>query len=180
PPRYVLHGVVAIISVATVSSGAFQSRPQRAEPVAAAPAPEAASPPMVALVSAPNPASAPRTQVVNDVLEATIAPPEPPKPTTHTVEEGETVRMLAARFGISPETIMAANGLRNPDLLQVGQDLLILPTDGVLYTLRAGESIRQVAARFNVATDDIIRANMLGPNPDVVQPGTKLRDPAAT
>src|SRR5438105_2418589 len=88
--------------------------------------------------------------------------------------------MLAARFGISPETIMAANGLRNPDLLQVGQDLLILPTDGVLYTLRAGESIRQVAARFNVATDDIIRANMLGPNPDVVQPGTKLMVPGAT
>ena len=52
--------------------------------------------------------------------------------------------MLAARFGISPETIMAANGLRNPDLLQVGQDLVILPTNGVLYTLREGDSIRKV------------------------------------
>jgi cell wall-associated NlpC family hydrolase len=115
-----------------------------------------------------------------DMLVATISPPEPPKPTTHTVEEGESVRMLAARYGISPETIMVANGMRNPDLLQVGVDLVILPTDGVLYTLRPGESISKVAERFSVATDDIIRANLLGPDPDLVQPGTKLMVPGAT
>src|SRR5207253_909469 len=82
--------------------------------------------------------------------------------------------------GISPETIMAANGLRNPDLLQVGQDLVILPTDGVLYTLRQGDSLRRVADHFSVAVDDIVRANLLGPNPDIVQPGTKLMVPGAT
>src|SRR5205823_9525226 len=88
-------------------------------------------------------------------------------------------RMLAARFGISPETIMVANGLRNPDLLQVGQELVILPTDGVLYTLRAGESIRRVAERFGVDTADIVKANDLS-DPDVVQPGTQLMVPGVT
>src|SRR5207253_4960881 len=82
--------------------------------------------------------------------------------------------------GISPETIMAANGLRNPDLLQVGQDLVILPTDGVLYTLRQGDSLRRVADHYSVPVDDIVRANLLGPNPDLVQPGTKLMVPGAT
>src|SRR5207253_7083059 len=82
--------------------------------------------------------------------------------------------------GISPETIMAANGLRNPDLLQVGQDLVILPTDGVLYTLRQGDSLRRVADHYSVPVDDIVRANLLGPDPDLVQPGTKLMVPGAT
>jgi peptidoglycan DL-endopeptidase LytE len=179
-PRYLLHGVVAAVSLAALSSIALQPRPVPSSQTAAAPAPtETASPPLVSL--APDPTVAPATeQPVSDMLEATIAPPEPPKPSTHTVEEGETVRMLAAKYGISPETIMAANGLRNPDLLQVGQDLVILPTDGVLYTLKEGESIRKVAERFSVSTDDIIRANLLGPNPDLVQPGTKLVVPGAT
>ena len=72
---------------------------------------------MVELNGAAPPAAvpAPVEQPVSDTLEATIARAQPAKPTVHTVEEGETVRMLAERFGISPETIMAANGLRNPD-----------------------------------------------------------------
>jgi len=177
-PRYLLHGVVAAVSVAALTSIAFQPRPV---PTASADATLEASPPMVALdVPEPTPAPTAVAQPVDDMLEATISPPEPPKPTTHTVEDGESVRMLAAKYGISPETIMAANGLRNPDLLQVGQDLVILPTDGVLYTLRAGETIRKVADHFNVDAADIIRANVLGPNPDLVQPGTKLVVPGAT
>jgi len=138
--------------------------------------------PMMALDIAP--VLTPSEAVVEEpaaapTAEPDVAAPPPPKPTTHTVEDGETLRMLAARFGISPETIMAANGLRNPDLLQVGQDLVILPTDGVLYTLRAGESIRRVAERFGVDTMDIVKANDLS-DPDVVQPGTQLVVPGVT
>jgi len=179
-PRYLLHGVVAMVSVTALSSIAIQPRPAPAA-LASAAAADVTSP-MVALDVAPAdpaPTAAP-AQPVDDMLPATIAPAEPPKPITHTVEDGETVRMLAARFGVSPETIMAANGIRNPDLLQVGQDLVILPTDGVLYTLKSGETIRKVAEKFNVDAGDIIRANVLGPDPDLVQPGTRLVIPGAT
>jgi cell wall-associated NlpC family hydrolase len=188
----VLHGVAAIVSAAAIVSMAVAPRASARDglsitlPVVDA----AAAPAMLALeanVPPPDPSTAPTdgasvvgaNKTVNDVLEATIAPPEPPKPIIHTVEEGETVRMLAAKYGISPETLMAANGIRNPDLLQVGQDLTILPTDGVLYTLRQGESIEKVAERFSVDAGDIVRANMLGPNPDLVQPGTTLVVPGA-
>jgi LysM repeat protein len=133
-PRYLLHGVVAAISVAALSSIAFLPRAVPAPLADAAPDAESMTPPLMALAIDTPPVPTP-TQVAlaagADMLEATIAPPEPPKPTTHTVEDGESVRMLAARFGLSPETIMAANGLRNPDLLQVGQDLVILPTASV-------------------------------------------------
>jgi cell wall-associated NlpC family hydrolase len=179
-PRYLLHGVVAAVGVAAISTIALQPRPTLPERVSASAV--EASPPMVDLnaTAPPTTTSAPVAAPVLDTPEATISPAVPPKPTTHTVEEGETVHMLAERFGISAETIMAANGLRNPDLLQVGQDLLILPTDGVLYTLRNGESIQRVAQRFGVEISAIVDANDLGPDPDVVQPGTKLMVPGAT
>ena len=106
--------------------------------------------------------------------------PAPPKPTIHTVEEGDTVRMLAARYSISPETILAANNLRNPDMLKIGQDLVILPSDGVLYALHQGETLTRVAERFGVDTSDILKANDVGTDPDVVQPGTLLMVPGAT
>jgi len=107
-------------------------------------------------------------------------PAPPAKPTIHTVEDGDTVRMLAAKYGISPETIMAANNLRNPDMLKIGQDLVILPTDGVLYALHQGETLSRVAERFGVEMDDILKANDVGTDPDVVQPGTLLMVPGAT
>jgi len=179
-PRYLLHGVVVAVGVAAISTFALQPRPSAPEQVTTAAV--EASPPMVELNLAAPPTAepAPVEQPVSDTPEATIAPAVPPKPIVHTVEEGETVRMLAERFGISPETIMAANSLRNPDLLHVGQDLVILPTDGVLYTLRNGESIRRVAQRFGVEISAIVEANDLGPDPNVVQPGTKLVVPGAT
>ena len=170
--RYLLHGVAAFVGVAALTSMAFIPHARHGglsiDPpvVDAAPAPAMLA--LDATLPAPDPTAEPTSdaaadpvtnQPVNDVLEASIAPPEPPKPLAHTVEEGETVRMLAAKYGISPETIMAANGIRNPDLLQVGQDLIILPTDGVLYTVRQGESIEKVAERFSVDPDDIIHAN---------------------
>ena len=88
--------------------------------------------------------------------------------------------MLAARYSVDPVTILAANNLNDPDMLQIGQELIILPTDGVLYTLRPGESIRRVAEGYGVPIDEIISANELGSSPDVVQPGTQLVVPGAT
>jgi cell wall-associated NlpC family hydrolase len=193
-PRYLLHGLVACIGLASLTSIAVQPRPAAtasaqqavvAESVAA----NELSPPLLPLPVDGATAEATSGPVADDAAAtpASTAEPTPeatkaapPKPTIHTVEEGETLRMIAARFGVSPETIMAANSLHDPDMLQVGQDLVILPTDGVLHTVRPGESIRRVAERYGVEVSDILSANDLGDNPDMVQPGTKLVVPGAT
>jgi cell wall-associated NlpC family hydrolase len=178
--RFLLHGVVGAVGVAVIGSIALQPRPAPALMPESAATSESTTPMLALGVDAvPTPAEVAADVSAAPTPEAEAAPPPPAKPTTHTVADGETLRMLAARFGISPETIMAANGMRDPDLLQVGQDLVILPTDGVLYTLRAGESIRRVAERFGVDTMDIVNANELG-DPDLVQPGTLVMVPGAT
>ncbi|GAC1318919.1 MAG: hypothetical protein NVSMB2_13930 [Chloroflexota bacterium] len=201
-PRYLLHGAIAVaVSSAAVASVALQPRtytpvaelsvvsdtapipsldmaalpPTTIDPRTLEPAPtNADDAPATASAAGASAADKPGQDAVATADKAT-----PVKPTIHTVEEGESVGGLADQFGISPETIMAANSLRNPDNLQVGQSLVILPKDGVLYTLRNGESIRKVAERFNVDTMDIVNANDLGGDPDVVQPGTLLMVPGA-
>jgi peptidoglycan DL-endopeptidase LytE len=183
-PRYLLHGVVAAVGVVAASTIVFQSRPST--PAVAQVSVPAAPQPQVSAPLVPLGIARPAT-VLDDWLEPrpaiAHAPEAPPveiaKPSVHTVEEGETLRMLAAKYGLDPMTIMAANGLRNPDLLKIGQDLVIPPTDGVLYTLRAGETIGAVAEKFGVDTMDIIKADDLGPDPDLVQPGTLLMVPGA-
>lgn len=46
-------------------------------------------------------------------------------PSIHVVRPGDTVYGLARCFGVDPYAIVAANGLGNPDYLQVGQVLAI-------------------------------------------------------
>lgn len=49
---------------------------------------------------------------------------------SHPVAPGETVYRIARQYHVSPERLMAINGLGNPRDLRVGQ-LLIIPADGV-------------------------------------------------
>lgn len=45
---------------------------------------------------------------------------------THVVQSGETIYSIGRLYGVSPEAIIAANNLANPDLIQPG-DTLIIP-----------------------------------------------------
>jgi cell wall-associated NlpC family hydrolase len=183
-PRFLIHGAVALVTFGTIGSVVVQSRPSATPVQDAAPADEPAT---LAL--------APLTTTAEDTSQAAAAPApaeeaaaaepatpnEPaPAPSLYTVEEGDTVRMLAAKYGISPETILAANNLRDPDLLSIGQELIMLPVSGVLHTVAEGESLRRLAAAYEVDMATIVGANDFGGNPDVVLPGTKVVIPGAT
>jgi LysM repeat protein len=53
------------------------------------------------------------------------------------VEAGDTLYGIAEKYNISVETLMWANGLeQNPDLLRLGQELFVLPVNGVTQRLR--------------------------------------------
>jgi LysM repeat protein len=45
--------------------------------------------------------------------------------TLYTVQEGDSLSAISQRFGVSAEAIMAANNISNPDLLRVGDQLVI-------------------------------------------------------
>jgi murein DD-endopeptidase MepM/ murein hydrolase activator NlpD len=77
---------------------------------------------------------------------------------TYVVQEGETVWSIAADFGLDIDTLRWSNPEleRNPDLLAVGIELVILPVNGVYHTVVPGDTISSVAAQYGVADVDII------------------------
>jgi predicted RNase H-like nuclease (RuvC/YqgF family) len=44
---------------------------------------------------------------------------------THTVQRGETLASIADKYGVTVADIAAANGITNPNLITVGQELVI-------------------------------------------------------
>lgn len=76
---------------------------------------------------------------------------------TYEVQPGDTVWSIAKEFGLQPRTIEWANGLElNPDLLRVGQRLIIPPVDGVIHVVEKGETLAEIARRYKVKPEDIV------------------------
>lgn len=89
----------------------------------------------------------------------------------YTVKSGDTVLDIAGKFGLQPETLMWSNAniAQNPDRLSIGDELRILPVDGVLHVVEPGETLSDLADEYDVAMDAIV--GYVGNNlPDVAAP----------
>lgn len=91
----------------------------------------------------------------------------------YTVEQGDTPGSIADRFGISLNTLLWANNIRNPNLIKVGSELVILPVSGVQYEVRKGDTIAAIAKRFKGDADEILAFNGLASG-DALEVGTNL------
>lgn len=74
------------------------------------------------------------------------------------VRSGDNLQKIAAQYGLRPETIQWANEEleSNPDLLRVGQRLVIPPVDGVLHAVRPGDTLSSLATKFKAEINDIV------------------------
>ncbi|MFZ2126178.1 MAG: LysM peptidoglycan-binding domain-containing protein [Candidatus Microsaccharimonas sp.] len=79
---------------------------------------------------------------------------------SYTVQAGDTVDTLAAKFGISKDTIKWANNLTS-DALTVGQSLQILPRTGIVYTVKSGDTIQSIAEKYKGDVSTITTYNDL-------------------
>jgi murein DD-endopeptidase MepM/ murein hydrolase activator NlpD len=87
---------------------------------------------------------------------------------TYVVQKGDTVSGIAEMYGLKSKTVYAANYnilQDDPHNLLPGQELKILPMDGVYWEWLGGIPFGQWAAYFNVKPEDIINfpANHLDP-----------------
>ena len=96
---------------------------------------------------------------------------------THTVQSGDTLYGIAQKYKLGAETIMFANGLENnPDLLRLGQQLTILPVDGIFHTVKQGDTLDKIAKAYkaNVAAIVSYPLNKLSARNPTIAAGQRL------
>ena len=77
----------------------------------------------------------------------------------YTVQSGDSASLIAANFGISLNTLIWANAGVNWSALRPGQQLTILPVNGVLHQVQDGETLDSIAALYDVSAQSILHAN---------------------
>jgi LysM repeat protein len=106
--------------------------------------------------------------------------------TAYVVQPGDTLARIAARFGVSVSAIISANGITNPNLILVGQRLVIPGVDsgsgsgsgagtgtGGTYVVQRGDTLSRIAARFGVSLSALMSANGIT-NPNLILVGQRL------
>ena len=101
----------------------------------------------------------------------------------YTVETGDSIFVIADKFGLKPTTILFGNyeTLKDsPDLLKVGQKLKILPVDGTYYEWQGTENLVKVAEVFGVDPETIINYPGNHLDPDAIGDLNNPNIPAST
>ncbi len=106
---------------------------------------------------------------------------------THTVVPGDTLYGISQKYKLNAETIMFSNGLeKNPDLLRLGQQLAILPVNGILHTVAKNETLDKIAKTYKVTAEAIVtyplnhldaKAPQIAVGQKIIVPGAKKEIP---
>lgn len=91
--------------------------------------------------------------------ESAVVVPERANIETYVIQEGDTLGVIAEKFGLSLSTILWSNNLSYTSTIQPGDELSILPVDGVLYTVKSGDTLSSIARNFSVDTDTVMAQN---------------------
>jgi LysM repeat protein len=92
---------------------------------------------------------------------------------SYIVQEGDTISSIAASFGITINTLLWANKLKETSIIRPGDELIILPISGVLHRVKNGETVGNIATKYKANTEKIIAFNDL-PADGAIQVGQKL------
>jgi uncharacterized protein YkwD len=94
-----------------------------------------------------------------------VSPTPTPEPIFHTVQAGDTLVDIAAKYDTSVEGLKLANNIANPQALQVGQELIIpagtvrFDTPTSIHIIESGDTFNRLAFLYGSTIEDIVTAN---------------------
>jgi len=109
-------------------------------------------------------AATPPLTITPQVLGAIIGQLEAdilPEVARYIVQKGDTPTSVAEQFGISLNTVLWANDLSRSSLLELGQELVILPTTGALHFVRPNDTLSEIAGWYQAEVKKIVSFNAL-------------------
>lgn len=103
--------------------------------------------------------------------------PDSARPSTYRVGAGDTIYVVARRFGISVRALIDVNGMQPPFQINPGQ-VLKLPSGGG-YVVQKGDTLSRVARKTGTQFSTLARINGLT-SPYVIRVGQRLQLPDMT
>ena len=97
-----------------------------------------------------------------------------------TVQSGETLSDIAARYGVSINSLMRLNGIRNSDHVEAGQTLRLpgsVAAGKGRHNVRSGDTLSGIAAQYRVGERQLMALNGLS-SADHVEIGQILKLPS--
>lgn len=97
-----------------------------------------------------------------------------------TVRSGETLSDIAARYGVSLNSLMSLNGITNSDHVEAGQTLRLpgsVTAGKGRHNVKSGDTLSGIAAQYRVSERQLMALNGLS-SPDHVEIGQSLRLPS--
>ncbi|MEK7624176.1 MAG: M23 family metallopeptidase [Patescibacteria group bacterium] len=75
------------------------------------------------------------------------------------IQPGDTISKVAVKFDISTDAIFWTNpGLRS-SFIKPGQEIVILPVEGVLHEIKEGDTLDSIAGLYGVSSEEIKKFN---------------------
>jgi len=96
----------------------------------------------------------------------------------HVVQKGEALWSIARQYGISIQSIVDANEISDPNVLVVGQ-ALVIPIAEKVHIVQPRETLWLIASRYGISVQEIVNMNQLD-NPNLLYIGQRLIIPANT
>ena len=99
---------------------------------------------------------------------------------TYTVQRGDTLSEIAARFGTTVNELVRLNNIADRDRIYPGQVLILResgsvtpPSGATTYTVQRNDNLTEIAARFGTTVAELVRLNNIA-NPNLIYPGQVL------
>ena len=92
----------------------------------------------------------------------------------YVVQSGDTLNQIAAELGVGKADLIAVNGIADPDLIRIGQ-VLVIPGSiaSATHVVAAGETLAGIAGIYGASLDSLVSANGLT-NPNLIRVGQQL------
>jgi surface antigen len=78
---------------------------------------------------------------------------------SYTTQTDDTLSSLAAKFGVTSDSIRWSNGLGVSDAVTINQKIYIPPITGIVYVVVAGDTVDSLATKYKASSDKIIAYN---------------------
>ena len=105
---------------------------------------------------------------------------------TYKIEPGDSLYSIGNKFKVSTDALKFVNNLYDGSVLQIGQDIVIPPTSGLIHKVGAGDTLASIAQKYSVPSQAIADFNyLLEPNrlalgTELVIPDAKIPLPVMT